>query len=183
MKVFLTVVILLLAGFIVSTDSGLAREQKNKSDVYFLGGGDKLKINVFDEDDLSGEYEINGDGLISFPLIGDVLANGLTLKKLENLLITKLKDGYLINPKISIEVVTLRPFFIMGEVKNPGSYSYINSLTVLNAVAMAGGFTHRADEKKIIIKRKVSNSYKKIQVDENARIFPGDTIKIQERFF
>jgi len=181
MKFFLTIAILLL----VSVNSSVVNSYAaaNQSDVYLLGGGDKLKINVFDEEDLSGEYEINSEGLISFPLIGDVLANGLTLKKLENLLVIKLKKGYLINPKISIEVVTLRPFFIMGEVKSPGSYSYITSITVLNAVAMAGGFTHRADERKIIIKRKVLNRYKKLQVDENAKVFPGDTIKIQERFF
>lgn len=183
MRASFAIVIFLLAFFSINNQNLYASESVNTNDEYFLGSGDKLNINVFDEEDLSGEYEISGNGKISFPLIGDVSANNLTLTELKKSLITKLKDGYLVNPKINIEVITLRPFFIMGEIKKPGSYSYITSLSVLNAVAMAGGYTHRANEKKIIIKRKINGEYKKIIVDENTKVFPGDTIKVQERFF
>jgi protein involved in polysaccharide export with SLBB domain len=149
---------------------------------YTLGSGDRLKITVFREEDLSGEFRVDGSGYISFPLIGEVKARGLTMRQLEESLVKKLLDGYLIDPRISLEVLNYRPFYILGEVKNPGKYEYVSGINLQNAVAMAGGYTHRAKRNKAEIRR-----YNPEKVIENADhctvILPGDTITIRERFF
>jgi polysaccharide export outer membrane protein len=151
---------------------------------YILGSGDKLKITVFGETDLSGEYEIDGSGGVAFPLIGTVPAAGGTARKLESRIIGKLKDGFLKNPTINIEVLTYRPFFILGEVKRPGSYPYKNGLTVLNAVAMAGGYTYRAKSSRWVVTRSGSKKYQDREIEQgDFRVLPGDTIVVPERFF
>ena len=119
---------------------------------YRLGSGDKVRIIVFGEQSLSGEFLVpGGEGQISFPLVGDVKAGGLTVAELQTELETKLKDGFLKQPRVSIEVLNYRPYYILGEVSKSGEYPYINGLTVLNAVATAGGFTYRADRKNVFI--------------------------------
>lgn len=151
---------------------------------YILGSGDKLKITVFGEADLSGQYEIDGTGAVAFPLIGGVPAAGATARKLEGQIVAKLKNGYLKNPTVSIEVLTYRPFFILGEVKRPGSYPYKNGLTVLNAVAMAGGYTYRAKSSRWVITRSGNSKYQDREIEAgNFRVLPGDTIVVPERFF
>jgi polysaccharide biosynthesis/export protein VpsN len=149
---------------------------------YTLGSGDRLKITVFREDDLSGEFRVDGSGYISFPLIGEVKARGLTMRQLEESLVNKLLDGYLVDPRISLEVLNYRPFYILGEVKNPGEYEYVSGINLQNAVAMAGGYTHRARQNKAEIRR--YNPEKVIEnADHSTVILPGDTITIRERFF
>jgi len=150
---------------------------------YVLGSGDKVRITVFGEDTLSGEYIVPGEGNISFPLIGDVRASGLTVDGLQKEISTKLKDGYLKDPHVSIEVLNYRPFYILGEVMKPGEYPYTNGLTVLNAVATANGFTYRADTRKVYIKR--ANGPKEVEfpLKSTTPVAPGDTIRIGERFF
>lgn len=150
---------------------------------YKLGSGDKLKITVFGEDDLTGEFSINSEGEISFPLIGDIPVSGLSIIELNLLLVRELKDGYLVSPKVSIQILKLRPFYIMGEVKKPGSYEYISGMKIINAVVLAGGYTHRANTKSISIKRKNGIDSEEIEVNENSIVVPGDTIKVKERFF
>ncbi|MGH3578604.1 MAG: polysaccharide biosynthesis/export family protein, partial [Mycobacterium sp.] len=113
---------------------------------YKLGSGDHVRITVFGQQDLTGEYAVDGSGMLAFPLIGQVQAGGLTANGLERLLASKLSPNYLKNPSIGVEVLTYRPFYIVGEVKTPGSYQYVAGMTVLNAVALAGGFTYRARE-------------------------------------
>lgn len=157
--------------------------EKSVEDVYTLGAGDKLRVTVFGEEDLSGEFEVDGSGILALPLIGNVEAGNLTVRELESLAAENFRDGYLVSPKISIEVLNFRPFFIMGEVKNPGSYPYVNALTVLNAVALAGGYTPRAKEDNVIIHRKVGETINDIEAKEATRVFPGDTIRVKERFF
>ena len=149
---------------------------------YVLGAGDKVRITVFGETDLTGEYEIDGSGVVAFPLVGEVPASGGTARHLEKALADKLRDGYLKNPTISIEVLTYRPFFIMGEVKRPGSYPYRNGLTALSAVAMAGGYTYRAKSSIWVITRSGDKAEREV-TDGSFRILPGDTILIPERFF
>jgi polysaccharide biosynthesis/export protein VpsN len=150
--------------------------------IYTLGSGDRLRVTVFGEDDLSGEFQVDGSGYISFPLIGEVTAKGLTMRELEHSLVTKLLDGYLVDPRISMEVLNYRPFYILGEVKNPGKYEYVSGINLHNAVAMAGGYTHRARRNKAEITR--SNPEKTIEnADHSTVILPGDIINIRERFF
>lgn len=153
-------------------------------DVYKLGSGDQIKITVFGEPDLSGQYEIDGSGVVAFPLVGEVPAAGGTARDLEEKVEAKLNDGYLKNPTVSIEVLTYRPFFILGEVKRPGSYAYKNGLNLLNAVALAGGYTYRAKSSVWVITRSGDSAYNEREVTDGAfRIRPGDTIVIPERFF
>ncbi|MBV1876734.1 MAG: polysaccharide export protein [Pseudomonadales bacterium] len=159
------------------------KEIYNKETEYKMGSGDKLEIKVFGEEDLTGEFAINSEGKISFPLIGDIHASGLSLLELTSLLVRELKDGYLVSPKVTIQILQLRPFYIMGEVKLPGSYEYISGMKVINAVVLAGGYTHRANTKNIFVKRVKGIEYEEIEVNENFGVLPGDTIKIKERFF
>lgn len=150
--------------------------------LYTLGSGDRLKVTVYGEADLSGEFQVDGAGGVSFPLIGQVLVKGLSLRQLEQRLVEKLKDGYLTNPRVSLEVLNYRPFYILGEVSKPGQYEYVSGITLYNAVAMAGGYTYRARQNKAQITR--GNPEKVIEGSDHATIIlPGDIINIQERFF
>jgi polysaccharide export outer membrane protein len=150
---------------------------------YHLGAGDKLRIVVFGEDSLSGEFFVSGGGKVSLPLIGDVDATGLTIPQLQKAIEQKLADGYLKQPQVSAEVENYRPFYILGEVMKPGEYPYTNGLTVLNAVATAEGFTYRADTRKVYIKRATSLGETQMPLTTATPVLPGDTIRIGERFF
>lgn len=150
---------------------------------YRLGAGDKLRIIVFGEDSLTGEFFVSGTGKISFPLIGDVDALGKTIPELQRAIEAKLADGYLKQPKVSAEVLNYRPFYILGEVMKPGEYPFTNGLTVLNAVATAQGFTYRADKHKVFIRRASTTEETSEPLTPNTPVEPGDTIRIGERFF
>jgi protein involved in polysaccharide export with SLBB domain len=151
---------------------------------YRLGAGDKVRIIVFGEESLTGEYLVpGGTGKISFPLVGDVSAGGLTVGQFETELEHALADGFLKQPRVSVEVLEYRPFFILGEVMKPGEYPYINGLTVLNAVATANGFTYRADTRKVYIRRANSGQEQQYKLTTSTPVEPGDTIRIGERFF
>lgn len=151
--------------------------------IYTLGSGDKIKVTVFGHKDLSGGFFVDGTSAISLPLIGEVSASGLTLRELERAITAKLKDGYLINPRVSVEVLSFRPFYILGEVKKPGSYEFVSGMTVLNAVAMAGGYTKRGKKDKIFIIRATDKEHNKQDATPETVVLPGDIIEVPERFF
>ncbi|MDO9263329.1 MAG: polysaccharide biosynthesis/export family protein [Desulfosalsimonadaceae bacterium] len=153
------------------------------NDHYKLGSGDKVRVTIFGEEDLSCEVEVNGSGAVSLPLIGEVGAADLTLREFEALVQKTLKDGYLVDPKVSVEVVNYRPFYIMGEVRNPGKYPYISGISVLNAVAMAGGYTYRAKEGRAEIVRAGEAKAITTKSPDVTLVMPGDVIRIPERFF
>lgn len=150
---------------------------------YRLGSGDDLRITVFGQDDLSGEYKIDGSGNISMPLIGQVKIVGLTTAGVESRISEALEGDYLRNPKVSAEVTNYRPYTILGEVRAPGQFPYRSGLTVIEAVAQAGGFTYRANEKVVLIKSKDSSQELTVALDGNTLVQPGDSIRIKERFF
>ncbi len=150
---------------------------------YHLGAGDKIRVAVFGEEDLGGTFSISGEGKVSLPLIGDVVAAGLTGPELQAKLETAYKQGYLKDPKVNIEVMNFRPFYILGEVKQPGEYPYDNNMTVIKAVALAQGFTYRADQKKVYIKHVNDTKEEKVTLTSSATVEPGDTIRIAERYF
>jgi protein involved in polysaccharide export with SLBB domain len=150
---------------------------------YKLGPGDKLRVTVFNEPDLSGEFDVGGQGTIALPLIGQVTVVGLTLSEVDALITQKYGANYLVAPRVSVEVLNYRPFFIIGEVNHPGSYPYVNGMTVLNAVALAGGYTPRADKSDILLRRANSGSVPDRPVKEDTVVLPGDVINVQERFF
>lgn len=159
---------------------------ENDGDVaaeYRLSAGDRVLITVFGHEDLSGEFEINGANVISMPLIPEIKAAGLTVNELEAAVVDALKPDYLRNPSVSVEVTNFRPFYIIGEVTRPGSYPYSNKMTVVNAVALAGGFTYRAKKNKAIIKRTADGEITEFETEMDAAIEPGDVIEIRERFF
>ncbi len=151
--------------------------------VYRIGAGDKLKITVYEEPDLSGEFEIDGSGVLAMPLVGNIKAGGLDLRAIEGLIAGKLKDGYLVNPRVNIEVMNFRPFFILGEVNKPGSYPYVSGMTVINAVALAAGYTARAKTGEVTITRGKGDKKQEIQATEDEQVNPGDSIRINERLF
>lgn len=149
---------------------------------YVLGAGDKLRLIVYGEQDLSGEFDVTGTGKVSLPLIGQVQAAGLTLEQFEKEVGGKLSQGYLTSPKVSAEVLNYRPFYIIGEVEKPGQYPYTSDMTVLNAVAVAGGFTYRANTGTVYITRG-KGSETQYQASQQVKVLPGDIVRVPERFF
>jgi protein involved in polysaccharide export with SLBB domain len=150
---------------------------------YKLGPGDALRVTVFRHEDLSGEFSLDGEGNFAMPLVGEIRGGGRNARELENEVELALKSGgYLVEPQVSIEVLNYRPFYIIGEVNNPGSFEYVNGMTVINAVALAGGFTYRADQDDIVISRGGSSG-PELQAAPDTKVLPGDIIEIQERFF
>ena len=150
---------------------------------YLLGTDDKIRVIVYDQTDLSGEFVIDNSGFVRFPLVGQLQAAGLTVHQLEDEIINKLKDGYLNDPRVNVEVETYRPFYIIGEVNKPGEYAYVSGMSVLNAVALAGGYTYRANDSEVFIRRNGSNKEEKLPADQLTKIRPGDIVRIDERFF
>ena len=148
---------------------------------YTLGAGDRVRVIVFEEDLLSGEFELDGEGSFSMPLIGTVDAEGLTPRQLEDRIAELLLDGYLKNPRVSIEVLNYRPFYIIGEVNNPGAYPYKSGMTILNAAALAGGFTYRADEDEVLVTR--GGVGEPVEMAPSAIVQPGDIIRVTESIF
>ena len=118
-----------------------------------LGPNDRLVITVFGQPTLTGEYTLDGNGVLAFPLIGNVPANGSTTSELQQKIAAKLNPEYLINPSVSAEIVNCRPFYVIGEVQKPGNYPYVTDMTAVNAIAMAGGFTRRARQNDIHVRR------------------------------
>ncbi len=150
---------------------------------YKLGAGDLLRVVVFGHEGLSGQFEVKGSGHVSLPLIREVKAAGLTLRQLEQAIINSFKPDFLKNPRVSVEILNYRPFYIIGEVKRPGSYPYVNGMTVVNAIALAGGYTYRARENKVLITR-VSDAEKKQEpANHQTLVLPGDVIEVPERFW
>lgn len=150
---------------------------------YRLGSGDRVRVSVYGEQELSGEFLVNGSGVISMPLAGEIVAQGKTTLELQEAIVTALQGGYLLNPQVSIEVMTYRPFYILGEVRNPGTYPYASGLTILNAVATAGGFTYRADTRRVFIRDADGAQEASYAISPTTQVAPGDTIRIAERLF
>jgi polysaccharide biosynthesis/export protein len=150
---------------------------------YKLGVGDKLRLTVYGEPSLSGEFALGANGTISVPLIGDVPSAGKTTSEVVEAIRTRLADGYLRDPRVSGEVVSYRPFYILGEVRSPGTYPYVVGLTALNAIATAQGFTPRANRSLVFIRRLGEDMEKPYELTPDLLVFPGDTIRLGERYF
>ena len=151
---------------------------------YKLGSGDRVRIVVFNQKDMTGEYLVDGTGMLAFPLIGQVRAGGLTAHQLEKAIEAKLKPDYLRDPNVSVVVLTYRPFYIVGEVKTPGSYPYVTGMTIINAVDLAGGFTYRAKESSFYLTRTEKDGQKKrVDATPDTTVQPGDVITVRERYF
>lgn len=150
---------------------------------YRLAAGDKVHIITYNEPSLTGDFGINVNGDLAFPLIGTIKAAGQTPQDLQQTLTKTLGNGYLLNPRVSVEVLSYRPIYILGEVNKPGEYDYVPGMTVLAAIAKAEGFTYRAQEKSIFLKRQGSDREVEIRLHSDTPIHPGDTLRIGERYF
>ncbi|WP_420138746.1 polysaccharide biosynthesis/export family protein [Sphingomonas sp.] len=153
------------------------------SAAYRLGSGDKVRITVFNEETLSGEYEVDGSGTLALQLIGSIKVQGKTIPEVTAIIVSKLKEGYLQNPSVAIEVLNYRPFYVLGEVKEPGKYPYVSGMTVLNAIALAGGYTYRGKKDRAMVIRSSDPEKKEQRVAPNDIIMPGDIIRVPERVF
>lgn len=150
---------------------------------YRLGTGDKLKVTVYGEEDLSGEYFVDGSGQVQLPLVGQVKAANLTIHEFVAEVANALKEGYLKDPKVSVEVLNYRPFYIIGEVNKPGEYPFENGLNVLGAVALAGGYTYRANDSDVYVRRQGQAKENAFPADATTKVYPGDIIRVAERIF
>jgi protein involved in polysaccharide export with SLBB domain len=149
---------------------------------YKLGPGDRLGITVFGEETITGEYDVDSQGTISLPLAGRISVKDMTTQQFESALTNRLARGLVTNPQVAVAVVKYRPFYILGEVKNPGAYPYYSGATVLNAVALAGGYTYRAQTSKISVV-KPEGDRDPMLAPEDAYLEPGDIVIVPLRWF
>lgn len=166
-----------------TTSAPVAGEQKG-SNAYRLGSGDKVRLTVYNEDTLSGEYEVDGSGNLSIQLVGAIPAAGRTVPEVIAMVTAALKGGgYMLNPSVAMEVLNYRPFYVIGEVKNPGKYAYVSDMTMLNAVALAGGYTYRANKDRVMVIRVSDPERKERPTGPSDLVMPGDILRIPGRFF
>lgn len=149
---------------------------------YRLGPADQVRITVFNEPELTGQYVVGSQGTIAYPLVGSISAAGLTVPEFTTALQEAL-SVYVRQPSVSVEVTNYRPFFILGEVTRPGTYPYSASLTVMNAVATAGGFTYRANRSRVFIRHANESEERSYPLTVTTPVMPGDTVRIGERLF
>lgn len=153
------------------------------SGTYILGPTDRVRVKVYGEPDVAGEYEVDAGGYVSIPLAGSIKAAGLTTRQLERSITSALSKGIVRDPRVNVEIALYRPFYILGEVKKSGEYPYRVGMTVLDAIASAGGFTYRANENKVYLRRSGSAVEEIYPLDAPVLVFPGDNIRIPERYF
>ena len=150
---------------------------------YALRPNDQVRVQVYNEPDITGDYQVDSAGYLSIPLAGRVKAAGLTASQLERSITSRLKGGILNDPRVTIQVSTYAPIYIHGEVKKSGEFPFRPGLTVMDAVAAAGGFTYRADDSRAYVRRSGAAAEFVYPLDARVLVFPGDNIRIPERYF
>jgi polysaccharide export outer membrane protein len=150
---------------------------------YVLGPGDKLRLTVYGETDLSGEFTVDGSGYARLPLIGQTRAAGYTARQLEQQIAAMLSRGYMKSPRVSVDISTYRPFYVIGAVNRPGQYPFVEHMSAMNAIALAGGFNPSAVESVIFVRHEGSNKEEQVPADQATQIYPGDVIKVHTTFF
>ena len=186
LTVYLLVFVLAIAGISAGFSiraSAQTPPAAASADRYVLGPNDRIRLKVYGEPDITGEYEINSGGQVSIPLAGHIKAAGTTTPQLERLIASALAKGIVRDPRVNVEIAQYRPYYILGEVKKSGEYPYRLGLTVMDAVASAGGFTYRANENKVFLRRSGAGVEETYALDAPVPIFPGDNIRIPERYF
>lgn len=162
----------------------LPAAQQSAPSEYRLGLGDKLRIIVYGDRELSGEYQVSGKGVVTMPLIGEVPALGGSARELEARIVELLRSGqFILNPSVSAEVFSYRPFYVIGEVAKPGAYAAVEGTTILGAIATAGGYSYRAYTKEVLLRR--SGDDKEYSVNPGTVLYvqPGDVVRVAERHF
>jgi protein involved in polysaccharide export with SLBB domain len=148
-----------------------------------LQAGEKIRVMVFGENSLSGEYQIDPSGFVSLPLAGTIKAAGLTQDGLARELEANLRSGYLKDPKVTVSILEFRPFYILGEVEKPGSYPYSSGLNIMSAIATAGGTTYRASQSTVLIQHPGEGEMRAYDASKPVPILPGDIIQVPRRYF
>jgi len=156
---------------------------RGTSSDYRLGPNDRTRIIVFGQPTLTGEFSLDGNGVLAYALIGNVDARGMMPAELQATIAQRLDKDWVHNHSVSVEVSTRRPFYVVGEVQKPGSYPYVTDMSVLNAIATAGGQTYRANMSDFYIKRKQDGRVVRVQASQESLLQPGDTVVVKERFF
>ncbi|MBF0367833.1 MAG: polysaccharide export protein [Magnetococcales bacterium] len=180
--IWLGVMVVLLLGW-VNHSPVSAQTADSLQSTYRLGPGDKIRIVVDDEPEMTLETKVSAQGKISFPFLGEVHVAKLTAKEVEEKLIERLQDGYLLHPVVAVTVSEYRIYYVHGEVENPGGYPFEPGLTVRKAIVLAGGFTDLADEQRITVIRGDDPDYRERTINLNQPVFPGDIITIMESFW
>ncbi|MCH8080171.1 MAG: polysaccharide export protein [Proteobacteria bacterium] len=177
--------IVLILGFCYVTEPSLVFAENDVADLkqYLLGTGDMVRIQVYDEKDLYLETRVSDTGTISYPFLGELAVKGISLAKLEALITSRLKGDYLINPKVSIDMIEYRQFYVNGEIENAGGFPYQPGLTVRKAISLAGGFKERASKDKIYIIHDDSTTSESTKVTLDEAVRPGDIITVEQSFF
>lgn len=197
---FRTLISALCAASLAATVSGCASSGADLpplpaatklSDVYVLGAGDKLRIVLYGGDptnaraggDAANQFVVSDTGTVDAPYIGETAAAGLTVDQLKRNITAKLADGYVKDPKVGIDIVVTRPFFIVGEVNHPGAYPCTTGSRLVSAVAVAGGYTYRANEDFAVVERKQGDRVVKGRAAPDTPILPDDVIHVPERYY
>lgn len=165
-----------------STPGAVAPEAVDLT-AYRLGVGDRLRVDVFGEPDLSIEAAVDPTGRLNYPLLGSIAALGKTSRELQTAITTGLAAGYLVNPDVRVTVVQYRPFYVIGQVRKAGAYPFVTGLTVEKAIALAGGFTPLASTRRIFVLREDAPGDQRLRVGLDAAVLPGDTLLIEEGLF
>ena len=150
---------------------------------YHLGVGDKIHLTVYDETDLSGDFQIDATGTVRLPLIGQMKAGGLTAHQLETEIAGALAQGYLNDPKVAVEVSDYRPFYVVGEVQKPGQYPSPNGRTATSAAARAGGYTAKAVQSVIYVRHQGENAEHRLAATDASAVRPGDVVRVDSTAF
>ena len=157
---------------------------RSETRAYTLGPGDRLRVITYGEDQLTGDFVVNDAGNIEVPLLGTVKTEGLTVSQLQVEMVAALKSRELIKtPSVAVEVSQYRPIFVLGEVSRPGSYAYQPKMTVLTAVALAGGFTYRAVKATQSVTRAAEGQATENRATPQSLLLPGDVVDVWERHF
>jgi protein involved in polysaccharide export with SLBB domain len=166
-------------GFAPATEPQLGKLDR----IFRVGVGDKLKVEVFGEPELTADPEVDASGNVALPLLGNVPAKGKTIEEFSGLFRQRLAQGYLMNPQVSVQVLNYRPIYVQGEVKHGGEVPYKPGLSLADAVALAGGYTYRAVTGSVVLRRQGEATGHTIPMDGSIPVLPGDNLLIQERFF
>ena len=170
-------------GAVVGTVGEAAPSVDAVSGVPRLQAGEKIKVTVFGEPNLSGDYLVDPGGFVSLPLAGTVKAGGKTKLELEQELAKKFRGEFLRNPKVTVDVSEFRPYYVLGEVSKPGEYPYKSGLTIMSAIAVAGGQTYRASNSTVLVQRAGESVLKEYPINANLPVYPGDLIRLPQRYF